>query len=716
MQRHDASLTSAPAKRTPRSRSGAELALSVRPAKPIGLSLRRVARLALGGALLSTALVWAVAHAGAVSTERFLLDDATSLAAGELRRTAVHSDGRVTAGVELARIALPDDVPLVYSLARAPDGTVYLGTGNEGKIFRLRGERLEPFAQTGQLLVSSLALGGDDVYAGTVPEGRIYRVGSDGRPHEIARPDGVEHVWSLVWDGQRNILFAGTGPEGRVYAIDRQGRAQLWWDSDAGHVMSLALGPRGAVYAGTSDDAVVARLTGPGRAEIVHDFDGNEVTALHFGDGLLAVAANEFPDPPNLSSGHANPRSSSAERAPRPRPGKGRIWRVGADGRVERVFAQDDGHITAVQVMTDGTIYGATGNEGRIIRVNADRTHATWIDVEERQILAMAMDGGAPLFATGDSGAIYRIVSSRPRNAIWESKVLDGRFLARWGEITWRGDGQLLLQTRSGNTERPDETWSEWSNDLASPGPVRSPRARFLQVRARFDRDPDAVLRAVTVYFLPQNQRALVTGVHLRGANEAQTKRMRAERQDFVPDPSVSYGLTWSVDNPDGDRLRYRLQFRREDQSVWRDILRPGEELTETQYDWNTASIPDGWYIVRVIATDAPDNPASLALSSTRDSEPIRIDNHAPRLEQLRSNAGRLTGRAVDGLGPIARLEYAVDGGEWQPLFPIDDLFDTAREEFAIDLTALSAGSHIVAVRATDAAGNIGSAETQVSR
>src|SRR5690606_22638570 len=97
------------------------------------------------------------------------------------------------------------------------------------------------------------------------------------------------------------------------------------------------------------------------------------------------------------------------------------------------------------------------------------------------------LGAGTPFFVTGDGAALYHVTGSRPQNAIWESKVLDARFRARWGQLTWRGDGRLVFQTRSGNTERPDETWSEWSSELTTAGPIRSPEARFLQVRARFD-------------------------------------------------------------------------------------------------------------------------------------------------------------------------------------------------------------------------------------
>ncbi len=683
------------------------------------LSSRR--RASIGGALAigssALSLVFVLGSAEAVTTQRFVLDDAESLAAGELIRTAVHSDGRVEVGAELARIALPDDVPLVYSAVRAADGTIYLGTGNDGRVYRVRGDRAEAFAQTGQLLVASLALGeGGALYAGTLPEGLIYRIAADGTATEVVRPEQAEHVWALAYDDARSLLFAATGPEGRVYAIDRQGRATVWWDAPAAHVMSLALGEGGALYAGTSEDAVVARITGPQRVEIVHDFPGNEITALAFRGDVLAVAATELPDPPNITASTANERSASGGRAPRPAPGKGRIFRISRDGRAEEIYSRDRGHLTSLSIAADGAVFGGVGDDGLVVRVNPDRTSSTWIDVDERQVRGVYFAGDAPFFVTGDGAALYRVTDARPRDAIWESKVLDARFRSRWGQLTWRGDGQLAFQTRSGNTERPDETWSEWSSELTSAGPIRSPEARFLQIRARYQRDPSAVLRAVTAYFLPQNQRTYVRDVRVEGENEAATKRMRAERQDYVPNPSALYKLAWTVDNADGDRVRYRLRFRREDQSVWRDMQRESEVLTETNFSWNTASVPDGWYVVRVEASDELDNAEPLALRHTADSEPIRIDNHAPRVEELRMNGTRLGGRALDALGPIARLEYAIDGGEWVAIFPVDDLLDTNDERFEIDLSTLAAGPHIVAVRATDASGNLGSSEAQIRR
>ncbi|MBX7196795.1 MAG: hypothetical protein K1X94_32390, partial [Sandaracinaceae bacterium] len=523
----------------------------------------------------------------------------------------------------------------------------------------------------------------------------------------------AESIWDLAYDAAHHRLYAATGPYGQVFAIDAQGRASLLWDSPAAHVMSLALAPDGTLYAGTSDDAVVARITGPGRAEIAWDFPGNEITALAFRDGVLAVAANEFADPP-AASAPPTKRTATSSRAARPRPGKGRVWTLSADGRAERVWAQEEGHVTRLELGEHGVIYAALGAEGRIVRIEPDHTSSVWIDVDERQVLALGLGSATPFFATGDGAAIYRVRGERPDAPSWTSKVLDAELLSRWGQLVWRGSGAIRIETRSGNTERPDETWSAWSAPMTSPGPVRSPAARFLQIRANFA-DPTAVLRALSVYYLPQNQRPVLTEVGLKART---TKRAPDVDPTAPPAPSPNLGLTWKVENIDGDRLRYRLRFREETQAVWREILRDSETLSATEYTWNTTAVPDGWYVVEVEASDELSNPDAYVLGSRATSEPILVDNTPPEVVDLAASGVRITGRARDGIGPISRIEIAIDGGDYRPIFPDDDLLDTREERFAIDVTTLSGllrplgpGSHIASVRAFDAAGNRGAAE-----
>ena len=75
----------------------------------------------------------------------------------------------------------------------------------------------------------------------------------------------------------------------------------------------------------------------------------------------------------------------------------------------------------------------------------------------------------------------------------------------------------------------------------------------------------------------------------------------------------------------------------------------------------------------------------------------------------------RLRGSTYEGeargfLGPltIARVEVSYDGRtEWRPIAPSDGIFDATDESFDADVSTLvPTGTHIIAVRAYDSAGN----------
>jgi hypothetical protein len=653
----------------------------------------------------------------AITTRQFLIDSAAVFSDGKLEGAAVLSTGAVVPGVGVSRVELPN-TGVARSLLVRRDGSAIVGSGNQGKLFKLSGEVASLFAETGELLVSALAEdGAGTVYAGTLPHGKIFAIDKNGKIRLFVQPQGAEHVWALVHDARKRLLFAATGPEGKIFAIDlarAQPQAEVYAETQARHVMALALDRSGSLYAGTSDDALLLRIDRPKRTEVVYDFEGNELTAIAADNGRVAVAANHFPKQPNTpdkkkeaakDEDQAGSDKGDAAKEP-PKPGTGELWVVEPSGEARKWFGStDDGHLTSVQWAKDGAIYAATGKAGHIYRVQPDGTHALWIDVEERQVLALDLASERPMFTTGDSGAVYRVLPGRAGEASWTSKVLDGEFPSRFGQLHWRARGQLGFQTRSGNTEKPDDGWSEWSSVLAEPGPIRSPAARFLQIRARLQPRGDAMLYAVQAYYLPANQIA---------TNREITVKPNAGKGGDEG-PSASYKIEWKVDNPDADRLRYRLYFRPEDRDAWRAIVREGEILTRTQYDWNTEGVPDGYYRLRVEASDELDNERAAARRQQAESEPFLIDNHPPHVVGLRQSGATLSGTARDSMGPVTRLEYAVDGQDWHPLRPKDDLLDTREEAFALELPKLEPGTHVVAVRAKDARGNLGSAELWVS-
>ena len=161
-------------------------------------------------------------------------------------------------------------------------------------------------------------------------------------------------------------------------------------------------------------------------------------------------------------------------------------------------------------------------------------------------------------------------------------------------------------------------------------------------------------------------------------------------------------------ENPDRDELRYRIFYRLDSQTTWRDALKPAEIFTRTDYEWDTSTLPEGLYRMRVEATDELVNAPDKITKHAAESGVIVVDNTPPLFGALAINGRRLTGDVTDGLGPIARIELALAGtDDWRPINPKDGIFDSASESFDADVSAIiPAGSRLIGVRAFDNAGN----------
>jgi hypothetical protein len=339
-------------------------------------------------------------------------------------------------------------------------------------------------------------------------------------------------------------------------------------------------------------------------------------------------------------------------------------------------------------------------------------------DVDERSVGALSMSGAKPFVVAGDPAVFHRVLARGGPDAVWTSKVLDAGLRAKLGVVSWRATGPLEVSTRTGNTSVPDATWSPWSNPLAAPGKATSPDGRYVQVRARWGRDPNALLGEVVVPFVTENVRPIVIDV------SAAAKSLPKEplKDNAIPASGGEPGkhestikLTWKVDDPDNDALRYKVAFRREGQPIWRDVLEPGEELTKTETEWDTSSLPEGKYRVRVEATDETANPPGSEMSHALESAPFTVDNTPPVIGAM-AMAGRvLRAKVTDGVGPIVRVEVTIDGKtEWRPLGAADGVLDSADESVDADVSSVvPPGVHIVTLRAWDSAGNSSSREIE---
>src|SRR4051794_35705007 len=126
-------------------------------------------------ALVAAAVVVAT-DAGAVGTRTFVLDTLEKLSGGDLHGVAVSSDGAVRAGFTLGNAPVADASATFSGLALA-DGSFLVGTSPRGRVYKVVGDAVSLFADTGALAVTSMvAAKNGSIYAATIPDGKIFRL------------------------------------------------------------------------------------------------------------------------------------------------------------------------------------------------------------------------------------------------------------------------------------------------------------------------------------------------------------------------------------------------------------------------------------------------------------------------------------------------------------------------------------------------------------
>jgi hypothetical protein len=297
---------------------------------------------------------------------------------------------------------------------------------------------------------------------------------------------------------------------------------------------------------------------------------------------------------------------------------------------------------------------------------------------------------------------------------------------ARWGNLHWRAelpDGtRLAFQTRSGNSQEPDPTWSAWSAEFAPSGSaISSPPARFLQYRALLRSTAGSktpVLLGVDIAALPANLRPEIKSLEVQtyqppgqGDGQEQGQGGPPLRGRRLPQRKSLRLLRWQALDANSDKLSYALYIKSEGQREWK---KAEEGLEQSSFIWDTETMPEGLTQLRLVATDSPDNPPTQALAAERLSTPFLIDNSPPdlALEVEEREPLRLTLRCTDRISPIQRAQYLIDyGDQAQQLSSEDGLFDSQEEHVRFTVAGLVPGEHVIAVQVWDRLDNVGTAQ-----
>ena len=666
-------------------------------------------QLSLVSALVAAGLSLSSSSAFAVGTRHFVVQSAEDFEAGELSGVAVDSLGKLKPGLDLSAIEVPG-VDSVWAAHRTKGG-LYLATGHEGKLVLVEQGQATMKALYSTLALTSITEAFGKIVVGTLPGGKILELKGD-QLVPFADLGAETHVWALSYDAEAKALYAATGPDGKLYRILKDGTAQVYHDAEEPHLVSVLV-DAGRVLAGSSGDARLYEITGPGRANVIFDFETTEVRDIVSApDGSIYVIENELKSGGGKSIDKTKPAAPNSRDA---KGGSGKLHRFSSSGR-EELFSSKDDHFVSLSLDENGLPLVGTGSEGRLIRVGREHNSEILSDVDQRQVSAALLEASGGWVVASDPVVVHPVEARFGKDATWTSDVLDGGIRARFGRPSFQKSGKVTLEARSGNTKKPDKTWSDWSSALSENEPVKVPQGRYLQLRARL-LSSDASVERIDIPYLTENLRAVVTSIDAKSnALTDGSTGISASGSPLNGNTSAKVKLSWKVDNLDEDQLRYYVEYRPKAGGNWISALEPGTVLKSTSYDWDTDNLPEGQYVVRVTASDELSNPPSRVQRHSQLSDPILVDNTSPSFHGLNAGAQVITGKVLDGIGPIQRLEAQVAGQvEWIPFEPDDGIFDQRSESFAFDVSALDARpGALVTIRAFDTAGNFEVAHVRV--
>lgn len=714
---------------------------------------------------------------------------------GRFSGVALDRDGRLTLAPKLQDL-FSSGQAIIWSVAKAPDGSVYAGTGHRGHVYRIAPDGTSTLIWTAdQAEVFAVAVDSAGVlYAATSPDGGVFRIENPGREGakgvEIFNPK-AKYIWALA-AGSDGTLYAGTGDPANVYAIDKTGKGELYYSTGQGHVTSLAVDAQGRVLAGSEPNGILYRITAKDKAFVLYDANLPEIHSIKaMPDGTVYAAAlggalstrtgalatystgttavtvtapatsvtvtDTQASPPDVKPKPGAATAATAQQTATQQtattvsptveiPGvdKSAIYRINPDNTVETLWSSKDENIYDLLTRPNGEILFGTDVQARIYRLGSDRKPSLIVQANEGEATRLLDAGSAVLAATGDTGKLFKLTPAEAAPAVdsgwYESPVHDSNTVAKWGRISWRQrGGTAAIQTRTGNSLRPDPTWSEWSAPLKDPQKslVTSPNARYIQWRAEL-RGPQVVVENVSVAYLPQNNPPVVRSINVTTVASTSSSQGKSTTSSSsaaytitvtdtgessspssgTPTQTISRGggsqiqVTWQADDPDSDRLAYSLWFRGEDEQTWK-LIRMN--MFENSFLIDGDVFADGRYYFRVVASDRPSNPVNVARQAELVSAPVLIDNTPPLVKlsaPVRSN-GRieLNVDARDATSALRKCEYSVNAGPWIPVEAADGVTDAPEEQFHIVIDQARPGEQLIVVRVYDAANNAGLAK-----
>ena len=316
----------------------------------------------------------------------------------------------------------------------------------------------------------------------------------------------------------------------------------------------------------------------------------------------------------------------------------------------------------------------------------------------------MAVAGEDTYLGTANPAKLIKLSKDFAAKGTYTSSLVDASQPAKWGKLQIEADipqgCSVQMASRSGNVaDINDPTFSDWTELVEVTGPVqlRCPVGRFCQYELVLDSNDgqkSPVIREVTVAHTVRNLAPKVESVG-------------ADMLDAAGKMGI-FKISYKGTDENDDKLSYKIYFRKIGRTEWIELE---DELESDSFEWDTKTVEDGQYEVKVVASDERSNTTTTKLTGSRVSNPIVVDNTGPVIKKysIEKNGGNVTlkVKVADELSAIGMIQYTVDSNkDWIAAVPDDLVYDTLEEDFTVTIEKLSPGEHIISVKVSDAVGN----------
>jgi len=651
------------------------------------------------------------------------------------------------------------------ALALDPAGNIFVGTSPDGKVYKVTpAGQSSVFFEPKTKYIWDLAVDKDGtVYVATGDGGKIFAVAPDGKG-DVFYSSGETHIRSLALDSNGNLL-AGTEPSGQVLRIPKAAsnrHAFVLYETAKKEITSLLQGADGTLYVASVGEKITP-LPGQTRPP-----DAAAAAAANF--MLTTGQAGNIPV--------GIPQTQPVPFTPFPIVNSSSVYRIAADGSPEELWSARDEVVYSMGFLPGGKLLLGTGNDGAVLELDGNHIFSKLVKAASRQVTSIAAGPGGKLFlAAANPGKVFALGPDNEPEGTFESQPFDAHIFSRWGHTAWWGENiaaggnnggsRISIYARSGNTSDPDSNWSDWAGPYSNPSgdKLACPPARFIQWKAVLrggSGGPAPKIDWFSIAYLPKNVAPEVTAIALQdpgvrvqgitlpstgpggqanapvrmpqppatsstpinafgGAPMTNVAAAPVTPAHFDPAPQgfVQKGyqsVLWTADDANDDQLEFAVYFRGENETTWK-LLK--DKLDARFYSWDTTTMPDGAYNLKIVASDAPSNPSGEGMSSERESERFVVSNAPPAIAQLAADtvagaAVRVRFQASAPVSFVARAQYSLDAGDWTLVFPADGLSDSPRESYDFQIPKVSPGEHTVTIRVYDQFENVSSAKATV--